>query len=367
MLRTNLFLGFALFVTSIHALPADPAYAKSSYNLPPLPIDLSWDENGVQIRANGASGNSANVLNLIPSRYLEKIGNDFIRVNLNSLGTPVIVDFSKYYTHNEVEASTVSLVNAGNPRIDIEMPRMLFSNYEQQGGFVLELLNFAGDKKNSRQVFIFKGIDVFFVGTYDCAQRSAKGNSISIDVSRCQDKNLLLKGDLLNLANMDKRVPELCRKYNTRFYTEKHQEAFVCLEDCKPGDPKASVNKLHARKLVTVYGITDYTDDPISFLDDIILTKKGVGLNLKMEPQQGLKISLKKDKKEGEDLSDSYKFFPWNEFFNLTFQKHDGEKQLQIKDAYNNSYLYYSKTHFSNVELIQFFNELKSLIAADLN
>ena len=66
------------------------------------------------------------------------------------------------------------------------------------------------------------------------------------------------------------------------------------------------------------------------------------------------------------DAYDYYKFFPWYEFINLSFTKYIDEKRMLIEDAYNNTYIFNSRKHFTNVELIQFFNELNALISAQV-
>ena len=177
-------------------------------------------------------------------------------------------------------------------------------------------------------------------------------------------KHLDLKGGHINLADVEEKIPHLCRKYNDRYYGNGKTDAFICLEDCKREDPKADDIRQHSRKLITRYNITDFEDAPISFIGNIIITKKGVGLNL----QTGhAKKNDYKNKKPLDNSDDNYRFFPWFEFINLSFTKHLDERQLLIYDPYNNIYIYNSKVYFSNVELIQFFNELKALIAARVN
>ncbi len=67
---------------------------------------------------------------------------------------------------------------------------------------------------------------------------------------------LILKGGLLNLNDMKEKIPELCRKYNNRYYIS--EEAFVCLEDCQGEDPNSLENLRHVRNLITRYKFMGY-------------------------------------------------------------------------------------------------------------
>ena len=365
MFRTNTILLAVLLVfagafTSVFGQSGD-----AEAGIPELPVILSWDDEGIRIRTKNPDQTSNKFLNMKPSQYLEKIGNDFIRVNLGAGNTPVIIDLTNYFNRlaATAQASTYNLIDSPEPYVDIEMPKLSLSNYQEPNSFVVTLQNFSGKRRYSQQKIVFKGIDVFYIGADDCASLSASGNEIAVDVDRCKVNYLLLKGGLLDIDNIDERIPELCRKYNNRYYGQ--VDAFVCLEDCRGKDPNSELNLKHTRKLITKYNITDFEDEPISFLDDMILTKKGVGMNLKVQQEETSK--KKKTKTVSYSAYDRYQFFPWFEFINLSFEKYAGDKQLKIRDPYNNSFIYNSKVHFSNVELIQFFNELKSVITAQVN
>ena len=366
MFRTSTILSTLLLAMAGYAIDLSGQSVNSNAGIPELPVVLSWDDDGIRIRTKNPDQVSNKFLNMKPSQYLEKIGNDFIRVNMGAGNTPVIIDLSNYFNQlsSTAQASTYNLIESAEPFVDIEMPKLSLSNYQEPNSFVVTLQNFSGKRRYSQQKIVFKGIDVFYIGADNCAELSAERNSITIDVDRCKVNYLLLKGGLLNVGNVDEKIPALCRKYNSRYYGQ--VDAFVCLEDCRGKDPDSEANLKHTRKLITKYNITDFEDEPISFLDDMILTKKGVGLNLKVQQVEGLK-GKKRSKSVSYSAYDSYQFFPWFEFINLSFEKYAGDKQLMIRDPYNNSFIYNSKIHFSNVELIQFFNELKSVITAEVN
>lgn len=338
----------------------------SNPNLRELPVVLSWDDNGVRITTKTTANQSANLLDMTPSQFLEQIGNDLIRVAVGSGNTPVIIDMSEFFKRPDPTADTNNMFVGPRPKISIHMPKLTLADYNEPNSFILDLRNFSGETNTSHQVFLFRGLDVFHVGTDDCANLSSEQNRITVNVEKCGVKHLVLKGGLLDLTDIDGKIPTLCKKYNDRYYSQGQPDAFVCLEECEGQDPDAYKNQQHVRKLITEYNITDFEDAPISFLDNMIITKKGVGLNLKMEYMSNPKAG-KKSKKVTYDAYDKFRFFPWYEFINLSFTKYVDENQLMIEDPYSNSYIYNSKVHFSNVELIQFFNELKALISARVN
>ncbi len=339
----------------------------SNPNLKELPIVLSWDNDGARITVKTDETQSGNLLEMTPFRYLDQIGNDLIRVASGSGNTPVIIDLSEYYGMTEISENP----DEGNPKINVHMPKLTLANYNEPNSFILELKNFSRtNTEATKQIFLFRGLDVFYVGTDDCAKLSALQNRIIVDVEKCDVKHLLLKGGILELEDVEEKIPNLCRKYNDRYFSQETSDAFVCLADCRKEDPNAYKNLRHSRSLITKYNITDFEDAPISYLGNMLITKKGVGLNLKTEFMANAALK-KKAKGKGKKVSynpyDRYKFFPWYEFINLSFTKYVDENQLLIRDPYNNSYIYNSKVHFSNVELIQFFNELKALISARVN
>ena len=75
----------------------------------------------------------------------------------------------------------------------------------------------------------------------------------------------------------------------------------------------------------------------------------------------------RKSKKSSINSVDTYRFFPWHEFIHLDFEKYIGKHQMIIKYPYSTNYLYNSRLAFTNVELIQFFKELKMLITQKLS
>ncbi len=366
MSRTNTIALFFVIAILGQSVGLAGQHRNSGANLPELPIIVSWNDDGLRIRTKNIEANAGNLLNVAASQYFEKIGNDFIQISIETGTKPIVIDMTNYLHPAGTASSTFSLIDAEDRQINIEMERLPIGNYYEENSFVIELQNFSSARRYSRQVVVLKGLDVFYVGADACATLSSDNRTVTVDAHKCEVKQLLLKGGLLNLRDIDHKVPVLCRKYNDRYYSESN--AFVCLEDCKGEDPDAATNLKHVRKLITKYNITDFEDEPVSFLDNIILTKKGLGLNLKVQQNNvGLKTKRKGKNVVAFSAYDNYRFFPWHEFINLSFSKYAGEKQLLIRDPYNNSYIYNSQIHFSNVELIQFFNELKALISTQVN
>ena len=339
--------------------------SQNSSNLRDLPLELSWDDFGVKIRTLKTTTSSERLINLVSSNYLTEISNGFIRVNAGAENVPILVDLSGYLLKESNRLKGVSLISDTHPTIDVKAQSITLSNYDTPNSFTLEVFNFSKKSPNARQVFVFKGLDVFNVVADQGAKSSFKGKVFKVNVGNCKIKQLILKGGLLNLADLDVKIPDLCKKYNSRYFIKR--KAFTCLEDCKESDPLTEANYRHVRDLVTKYNLTDYTDKPISFLDDILLTQKGVGINFNagVDEANKLKISFKK-KEEETAPSYEYHFFPWNKFINLSFSKLEDSTQLRTTDPYGNIYTYDSKIDFSNVELIQFFNELKALITTNV-
>lgn len=336
-------------------------------NLKELPLVISWNGDGIKISATGVYANTTQFLQVKASRHLEQTGSNEVRVVPGVNNTPVIIDITNFFQKAEPTADATQMVDSHLPSIELEMPKLTLSNYNEPNSFILDLRGFLDGDGYSHQLFLFRGLDVFFVATDNCADLAANANRVLVNVEHCEVKHVILKGGLLSLEDVDAKIPALCRKYNDRYHSQGSRDAFICLEDCKGDNPLALQNQSHVRSLITKYNITDFKDYPISFLDDVIITKKGVGLNLKAKPLKSKKNhKRRKNKKMVYDAYDYYKFFPWYEFINLSFTKYIDENRMLIEDAYNNTYIFNSRQHFTNVELIQFFNELNALISAQV-
>lgn len=356
---------FLLFMGCILGFLPELAGQNGIFNpsLTELPIILSWDDDGARITANTSDERSSNLFKLTPSRYLDQVGNDLIRVAIGSDNVPVIIDLSEYYKRQDTGKDATALEG----KVSVHMPKLALTNYVEPNTFMMKLVSFSKGSKKATQTFIFKGIDIFYPAVDQCAILNSDMNRITVDVDKCDVKYLVMMGGVLNLDDVEEKIPVLCRKYNDRYFINRGKgksEGFICLKDCDDDDPNAYKNLSHSRGLITKYNITDFQDAPISFLDNMLITNKGVGLNLKTEVETlGNKKKKKNKKKETSYTTyDSYRFFPWYEFINLSFAKHIDANQLMIRDPYDVSYIYNSKIRFSNVELIQFFNELKALI-----
>ena len=307
MFKTNtiFFVLFLLLLSNTSPLIAQSNPTK--INLRNLPIEISWDNFGIKIRASDQNVPPGELLRFGPSAYFTKVGNDFIRINLEAKNTPININFNTYLDRKNKLLKEVSLVEEPSPFITLDIPKLSLSNNQDTKHFTLKLINFAGSTNPIVQEIHFLGLDLLNVVSDNCAKVSFNEKVISMDVSNCSTKQLLLQGGLLNLTDIDTKIPELCKKYNNRYYIKR--EAFICLEDCKGEDPNTEKNFRHVRDLITKYNVTDYQDNPLSFLDNILLTKNGIGLNLKIEdPSSKSKVSRKK-KSMAYSPYDDYKFF----------------------------------------------------------
>lgn len=329
-----------------------------------LPVEISWDDYGVIIKAKNNQSDGFE-FGITASPYLEQLGNNILRVKVGSGKTPTIIDFSNYYQTTQEKEQDFNIMTsyqeAKKPSINVEMPKFTLANYDEPNSFALNLLNYSEAGRFTQQTFLIRGLDLLYVNIDECGKLSLSDRTIVIDVNKCKTKFMLLKGGLLNLNDIKKVIPDLCRKYNNRYYIK--EDAFITRMDSRRGDEKAVENLKHVRGLITKYGITDFEDEPIAFLSDILLTKKGVGINLKAMEDNEAKLA---NKKIAYEAMDSYIFFDWFEYTNLSFQKYIDDKKLKVNDPFGRSYIFNSNIVLTNVELIQFFNELKSVISTNV-
>ncbi len=351
MLRTNTLIAFMLLVMNCWGqngkLPTDPTDPNRSTTPPELPITLSWDENGVNIRANRKNYASNNVFQAKPSKYLEKVGNDLIRINLGGDDIPVLIDLTRYYEELEnLENGFTKINNTESAWITVDHPDLAVETILDERSYTLVLENYA---KRARKEIILRGMDVFLVEADKSAKLYSNANKIFVDVKKATNNKLVLRGALLDIEGLDESIPKLCNKYNKKF----GETAFICFDE--DAEDSEIWNLEHVRDLITKYNITDFEDKPIAYLNFIFITKKGIGFNLKAEDY--------KTRKEIVYLpQDSYQFFPWQDFLNLEFNKYLDNIRVFVNDPYDKTYIHYSKTHFSNVELVQFLKELKHVV-----
>ena len=357
MLRTNTLMAMLLLLATnswgqngkLHANADSPAGLSKPNE---LPITITWDENGINVRANGVGPYSSNnFFQTKPSKYLEKVGNDLIRINLGGDDIPVLIDLTNYFDVINRDNTEFTSINENEPSlISIDHPDLAVKTALIDDSFVLVLENY---NKRSRKEIIFKGMDVFLVEADKSASLYSNSNKIYVDVKRSQVNKLVVRGALLDITGFDTKIPELCKKYNEKF----GEQAFVCFEE-ETEEPEIWDSE-HVRDLVTKYNITDFDDKPIAYLDFVLITKKGIGFNLKKEDYNTKKEIVYKP-------YDSYEFFSWQEFLNLNFNKYIDNIRILVNDPYSKSFIHYSKTNFTNVELVQFLKELRFLVSKQM-
>ena len=327
-------------------------YNPETFNKPPeLPLSISWDENGINIRASQALINTNNLFDSKPSKYLEKVGNDLIRINLGGDKIPVEIDLTKYYQELKMLKNGVAKVsNVEAPLIKVEHPDLAVKNEEKSKQFRLVIENFT---KRARKEIIFRGMDVFLVEADRSATVFSNGNKIVLNVRKSDVKRIVTRGGLFSIDGLDEKIVALCNKYNKKF----GETAFICFD--QELEDSEIWNLEHVRDLVTKFNITDFDDQPIAYLNDILITKKGIGINLKKEEYDSRKETIYQP-------FDSYEFFTWANLINMDFSKYLDSKRILIKDPYSKTYIHYSKAYFSNVELVQFLKELRYVISLNL-
>ena len=305
----------------------------------------------INVRANPALINTNNLFESKPSKYLERVGNDLIRINLGGDNIPVEIDMTRYFHELKMIKSGVAKVSESEmPLIKIEHPDLAIQGNNDDKNFRLVLNNYT--KRASKEI-IFRGMDVFLVEVDRSAMASSKGNKIFIDLKKSTVNRLVTRGALFNISGLDEKIVALSNKYNKKF----GETAFICFDE--DVEDSEIWNLEHVRDLVTKYNITDFDDQPIAYLNDILITKKGIGINLKEQDYSTKKEVIYQP-------FDSYKFFTWAHFINLDFNKYLDDKRILMNDPYNDSFLHYSKAYFSNVELVQFLKELRFVVSLNM-
>lgn len=338
-------------------------YGQSDFQQKPpeLPINLSWDESGILIRTQRKAFNSSDFLRIQPAEHLDKVGNDLIRIQINDDETPIVIDFTPFFAANSTESQDSDQIQEPvAPYIDIYRPSLSLEYGNERGQYKLVLNEFAKSRRKEKQIFIIKGLDAFLVESDQQTQVEAKESTISVDLSESLFNYLVLRGGTLELTDLENTLPSLVHKYNEKF---REDTAFISKgSDEIPQHPSWDLD--YVRDLVTKYNITDFDDLPIAYLEEVIFTTKGIGLNLrKLEPE-------KKGFMKYEEATISVmknEFFYWPAFINLSFEKFGvSDEDILIQDPYGSHYIYKSKNFFSNVELIQFFKELQYHIFSNL-
>jgi len=357
MKRTNTITLLFLFLCLLPVLSSahdDPIPVEQ---LPELPVAIYWDDSGLKIRLKRHDSNTASQLRALPSRYLEKVGNDLININKGGSLTPVVIDLSKYFENKMGYRSGYTRINNNEMHaITVEKDDLSGSNYDEYDTFAMILKYPSGKRRHAQQEILFKGLDVFRVEADQRAHVQLSGKKIIVDVSKTPSRYLVLRGGVLQLDDIEELVPNLCYKYNKKFGED---GAFICSDTDGRGDKAWNLD--HVRNLITKYNITDFNDEPLAYLKNIIITKKGIGFDLKRFSYD------KRNKPKDVAALDSYLFFDWSTFINMKFEKSSSSRQFIIQGPYSKTFLYGGNEFFTNVELIQFMNELTYSIAAAMD
>ena len=344
-----------LFTTVLCYLVLSQAFGQHNYRLkeslksPLLPVQISWDDFGINIRMDGVAPDDDTTFEVSSSRYLEKMSSDLIRVVLGEPDVPVVIDLANFYKPETARASGTGMVSVTKPTQSLEI-------YEREQNFTFELINFSKKRYYTRQNIIIKGLNTFLIEMNPDVQPREINKKIKLDLTNSNTTYIALRGGLLQLADLEETIPTLCAKYNQKF---SEYGSFVCVRDCIANQSEKELD--FVRDLITKYNVTDFNDEPIAFLKQIIMTKNGIGLPTIFQPE-----AARFSKKIPAPVT-KYKFYKWGDFINLQFDKSKKEKGFLILTPYQE--ILYSETtsDFSNVELIQFLNELRYQILLNIN
>lgn len=349
MRRTNTFFTFFLFISCFKVFGQNAPGNTTEWQKPPvLPILVSWDQEGLNIQAEKSLVSNPEAFNVEISGDLELLAGDVIRVEDTDFYNPVYIELDKFFG----ESKDANGKTMQKPVIKIDKEGKSRRINENANAFVLELRNFNGQKK---QEFIVNGIDVFLIETNGNTKIEAYDKKIILDVADSQVNQIMFRGGKLKINDFLEKIPQLCMSYN-----EKYQElnAFTVQDSTLNEENDWKIQ--HVRDLITKYDITDFRDQPLAYLGDLIITKNGIGFKVKDgEFKKGGGWT-----KYSKDYI--FKFFKWEKFINLEFSKFYDDKQFKIMGPYNNYYLHDGNEFFSNVEMIQFLKELNYTISSTM-
>ena len=332
-----------------------PTFGQHNYRLkeslkpPLLPVQISWDDFGVNIRMDGVAPDDDTTFEVGSSRYLEKMSSDLIRIELGEPDVPVVIDLTGFYKPEANREENQGMVSVTKPTQSLEI-------YEREQNFTFELINFSKKRHYTRQNIIVKGLSTFLIEMGPDVLPRKINKKVKLDLTNSNTNYIALRGGTLQLENLEETIPNLCAKYNQKF---SEYGSFVCVRDCIANQSEKELD--YVRDLITKYNVTDFNDEPIAFLKQIIMTKNGIGLPTIFQPE------APRFSKKVPDPITKYRFYKWGDFINLQFDKSKKEKGFLILTPYQE--ILYSETtaDFSNVELIQFLNELRYQILLNIN
>ncbi len=325
----------------------------SNWQKPPvLPILLTWDTDGLNIHAENSVASASDMpFGLEISGDLQAITEDKIRVNETDFETPVYIELDPYFKKVS-ENQSKNMVKKEKPVIKINRKGVAKRVASLDRSFTLELKNYEGNKS---QEFVVNGIDVFLIETKGSTKIEAYEKRIVIDVAESGVNQIMFRGGRLLQGNLMEKIPILCQSYNDKY---KEDHAFTVEDTLLSPGTKWQLD--HVRDLITKFNITDFRDESLAYLDEVIITKKGIGFNVRAGSFKRNGGWIKYSK------GHTYKFFRWAKFINLEFEKYYDHKQIKIKGPYGNNYLFDGNPNFSNVELIQFLKELNYIISSNV-
>ena len=319
-------------------------------SLPQLPLALQWDEAGLRLQAIQQPGIAHTILEPVSPQCFEKLGQDLIGLTANEDCQSITIDFGDLPAI-EKEKAEADLVPKGELEWKIQLDRTapIRGGNSGDGTFILEIAGLPSSYPGYVREIIFKGLDVMVAEADVGATYLERGyDRVRIDVKKCQNRLILFRGGAMNTSLLQEKIPELGEKYN-RKYTE--YDAFIY-------ESKASVGEKwdfeHVRKLITRYNITNFEDRPLMYLENMLITSSGIGMNLTV------------DDGNRRDSRRVLHFLTWPDLVRLKIEPFVDGRRIKFTTPYQQVWYFAGSDFFSNVELIQFLEELRASLRATL-
>ena len=303
-------------------------------DLPRLPLIIHWGQTDFRIQAAPAQPSIFEMVAAPSAKCLEYLSEDMIRIKPGPECASILFDFANAAEPSPSAANSITI-----DRIDARMRGNV-----QSEDLLISIDGHDPEAPESSQVFIFRGLDVIWIESDPKVVSHTMRNRVHLDVAEVGVPMLLFKGGKINETQMLSALPQLGEKYNRKFV---EFDSFIYENKETVGE---KWNWEHVRKLVNQYNITDFRDEPLLYLEDMLITKKGIGLKL---------MPWRKSKARKKTI---HLFFPWKDFVNLKPETYQDERQLKLTTPQKETFVFNGTAFYSNVELIQFLKELRSLV-----
>ncbi len=303
--------------------------------LPKLPLLIHWDQSDFRIQAVPSELSPANQLAATSSKCFDYLSEDMVRIKAGSECSSILFNFS----------APSSVSRSIDPPIVMKGIDARIKGNLQGDDLLVSINGYDPEDSQRNQLLVFRGLDVILVESDPRVVAQRETNTVHLEVSKADIQMLLFKGGKIHETQITNAIPQLGMKYNKKFV---EYDSFVYEEK---GTVGRKWDSEHVRNLVNKYNITDFRDEPLLYLEDMLVTKKGIGLTL-----QSVHVRAKARKRPVS------LFFRWKDFIHLELESYKDDRQLQLITPQKEVYLFRGTHFYSNVELIQFMKELRNLI-----